>query len=96
MEGTSEGHLLKQGAPEPAAQDDQDGFDQFQGGRGHNLPGQPVAVGGCPQCKESLLDVQKEPPVFQLAGAFSHNIDINTRIKFPDEELHNCNLPMMS
>lgn len=71
-------------------------FEYFQGGRGHNLPGKPVAVLSCPQCKESLLDAQKEPPVFQFTGAFSHYIDINTRIKFLDEELHNCNLPMMS
>lgn len=71
-------------------------FEHFQGGRGHNLPGQHVPALGCPQCKESLLDVQKEPPVFLFAGLFSHNIGINTGIKLPDEELHNCNLPMIS
>lgn len=71
-------------------------FEYSQGGRGHNLPGQPVAVLGCPQRKESLLDVQTEFPVFQTAQTFSHNIDINTGITFPDEDLCNCNLPVMS
>lgn len=71
-------------------------FEHFQGGRGHNFPGQAVAVLSCPQCKESLLSVQKYPSVFQFVGAFSHNTGIETGIKFPDEELYNCNLPMMS
>lgn len=93
LEGTLEGHLLNQRALKPAAQDGQDGF---QGGRGHNFPGQPVAVLSGPQCKESLLGVQKEPSAFQFAGTFSHNTGINTGIKFPDEKLHNCNLPTMS
>ena len=53
------GHL------EPGTQEHvQTAFGYFQGGRLHNLPGQPVSVLSHPHGKKVFPDVQMEPPVF--------------------------------
>ena len=59
--------LLKQGHPEPVAQDRvQTAFEYIQGWRLHNLSGQPVPVLCHPQSEAVFPDVQREPPVLQL------------------------------
>lgn len=44
----------------------QSAFEDLQGGKLHNLSGKPVSVFHHPHSIEVLLDVQKEPPVFQF------------------------------
>ena len=72
MEASSGGHLiqpplLRQGHSKPVAQNcGQTAFEYLQGGRLHNLSGQPVPVLTHPHSKTVFPDVQMEPPVFQL------------------------------
>jgi len=40
------------------------GFEYLQGGRLHNLSGQPVPVLGHPHSKKVLLNVLRGPPIF--------------------------------
>ena len=58
--------LLQQSHLKPVVQDHvQMAFEYLQGGRLHNLSGQPVPGLSQPQSKKVFPDVQREPPVFQ-------------------------------
>ena len=59
--------LLKQGHLGPVVQEHvQMAFEYLQGGRLHNLSGQPVPVLSNPHSKKVFPDVQTGPPVFQF------------------------------
>jgi len=59
--------VLEQGQREPVAQDHvQRGFEYLQGGRLHNLPGQPVPVLCQPHGEDEM-----DPPVFQVVPTAS-------------------------
>jgi len=64
--------LLKQGHPDPVAQDHiRRAFGYVQGQRLHNLPGQPVLLCGHPDSEKAFPDVQREPAVFQCVPVAS-------------------------
>ena len=64
--------LLRQGHLEPVAQDRvQVAFEYLQGGRLHNLSGQPVPVLSHPHSKTVFSEVQREPSVFQFVPVSS-------------------------
>ncbi|KAK4806816.1 hypothetical protein QYF61_005612 [Mycteria americana] len=64
--------LLKQGYLEPVAQDHvQTAFEYLQGGRLHNLSGQPFPVLSHPHSQKVFPDVQTEPPVFHFVPTAS-------------------------
>ena len=60
LDRTSKGYLLKYSYIEPADQDQaQTTFGYLQGGRLHNLLGQPVPVFSHPESEEVFLPIQR-------------------------------------
>ena len=67
--------LLKQGHPEPVAQDYvQMAVEYLQGWRLHNLSGQPIALLSYPHSEKVFPDVHMGPLVFQCVRIASCSV----------------------